>query len=53
MDEIQLPDDQLAMPETKHETVFLRAVSSYSATYVRLMMRQAASDRKDTFQKFG
>jgi hypothetical protein len=51
MDEIELPHDQLAMPEKKHQTVFIRAVGSYSATYVRRMIRQAASDRQDTFQK--
>jgi hypothetical protein len=39
------------MPENQHQTVFLPAVSSYSATYVRRMIRQAVSYRQDTFQK--
>jgi hypothetical protein len=45
MDEIELPHNQLAIPEKKHQTVFIRAVSSYSATYVRWMIWQAASDQ--------
>jgi hypothetical protein len=51
VDEIRLPHDKLVSPETEHQGIIVRAVTSYSATYVRRMIRQPASDRQYPLQK--
>jgi hypothetical protein len=46
-----MPHDKLAVPEKNHQSVIIRAVSSYPAPHVRRMIRQAASDRQYPFQE--
>jgi hypothetical protein len=49
--EIRLPHDKLAVPQKKQQGVIVPAVMHSGATYVRRMIRQAASDRQYPFQK--
>jgi hypothetical protein len=50
--EIRSPHDKLAVPEKKQQGIIVRTIRNTHATYVRRMIRQAASDRKYPFQKF-
>jgi hypothetical protein len=49
--EIRFPHDKLAVPQKKQQGIIVPAVMNSGATYVRRMIRQAASDRQYPFQK--